>query len=250
MICCANWQVAVWDRGQRRLLHIVSAPALCPGATSEITGIAPWCMPSTAGDTPHFVISLDTMRTRAPARSSRSTQALTPQALSSQALGLATSQRFTYPTGESECDGYTRDGDDAMPAACLLVRIDDATGQAFLSRHLALFDSASRAPFSSGDDSLISQEQWKCMPTRCAAVSSDSRYIVAGFPSGTVALWSARSARLVALLRDPRSSKDNGAGAGGARSRQVQGIKCLAMHPERCLVAAGRSDGWVDIWAC
>ena len=212
---------------------------------SEITGVAPWSVPSGAQD-PHFVISLDSMRTRAPVRSSRCTPAMSSQAISSQASvqGPTTSQLPAYMTGEGGCEANRGQGDDSTPASCLLVRIDGVTGEAFLCRHLTLFDASSRAPsFSSGDDSLVPPEDCKGVPTRCAAVSCDSRYIVAGFPSGTVALWSGRSARLVALLRDPR-------GAGAARGRQVQGIRCVAMHPERRLVAAGRSDGWVDIWAC
>ncbi len=248
----ARWQVAVWDHMDKKLLHIVPGPHLCGGTVSEITGVASWRVPeaSAFAECPHFVVSLDSLRTRAPARATRGAYALSSQA---SARGSPISQRLSISSGEGEGPLSGRDGSSAAtPAACLLVRVDHTTGQASLCRQLSLFDTADGMPPSASDDDEAEQN-WQCVASRCASVSCHSRYIAGGFSSGTVALWSASSARLVALLRDPRASGSGsgpGSAAGGGRGRpSMPGVRCVAVHPEQRVVAAGRSDGWVDVWA-
>jgi hypothetical protein len=243
----ARWQVAVWDHIDKKLLHIVPGSQLCGGIVSEITGVASWRMPeaSSFADCPHFVVSLDSLRTRAPARATRGAHALNSQALSSQASAWGS------PISSGESEGPLSGGAGnhaANPAACLLVRVDHATGEALICRQLSLFDAPGGTLPSASDKDDETEQDWQCVPARCASVSCNARYISGGFSTGTVALWNASSARLVALLRDPRASGTGSAGSGGRGRQSMPGVRCVAMHPEQRVVAAARSDGWVDVW--
>lgn len=90
---------------------------------------------------------------------------------------------------------------------------------------------------------------------RCSSVACDARNVTAGFACGTVAVWSASSARLVALLRDPCSTS-RGVGERHSHRRSQEkaglggsGVTCVAMHATRRIIVAGRLDGIVDVWA-
>jgi len=259
------------------LLHVVPVStlgSLIGCLVNEITGIAPWqptrsatsSVPCDASRTcsPHVVISVDSLRPRVSARATRGGQALSSQssALSSQ----ASQHRPTQPGG----DGNEEDAGHNAAPACFLIQIDQVTGDVKVIRRLVFFDVPGGGGESSRDasgGSSVTQHtvrEWQAVAARCTSVSCNSRHVAAGFPSGTVGVWSTASARLVALLRDPQGISRGGSGggaAGGARSRGrplssqqtggggVRCVTCVAMHPTLRIVVAGRSDGVIDIWA-
>lgn len=248
---------------------------------NEITGVAPWQPSGSASaaascdgnhvvpESPYVVISVDSLRPRAPARATRGGQALSSQ---SSALSSQASQHRppTQLRGEGHDEDARDEGEIAAPA-CLLVRIDMGTGTVNLVRHLSLFDipagcgGESSRDKSSRDANVCSSVVQSSESTaqdfnlevccaRCSSVACDARHVAAGFPSGTIAIWSASSARLVALLRDPRRGGEAGGGSRSrgrpsASSQHAGGITCVAIHPTRRIVVAGRSDGVLDIWA-
>ena len=178
-----------------------------------------------------MVVSLNSVRTRAPTRATRcGSQAPSWHALGSEAK-------------ESQA---------GSPApVCELVQIDPATGHVTPCRQLLLFDDARTAGGGRASQSSAAEEEndWTAVAASSSSVVCDLRHVVAGFPSGTVAVWNAASARLVALLRDSRrdwktttSSQHSGGVCGSA-------VTSVAVHPTRCIIAAGRSDGVLDVWA-
>jgi hypothetical protein len=270
---CSYLQIAVWNYAQGVLLHVVQMQDLGAQAhVHEITGVAPWrasgranarAMPPDQQPAPklHVVVSVDSTRPRAPGRSSRggseawSLQAPHPGMQRSQQRG--TRQHATQHLADTEAVGSV------APPACVVLQINCDTGAANACRHLLLFDAAC----GQGDKDGGPEPDCSPVPVRSCSMASDTKHVAAGFQSGTVAIWSGGSARLVALLRDPRGSnhalRDRGSQASstsstnrscrsqqtGQRQRRNAAVTCLVMHPSLPLVAAGRSDGVLDVWA-
>ena len=231
--------LAIWNHEDGSLLQTLHVSAFGPRII-ELNDVAPWSGLSAAksgqqpvrdgADDVRMVVSLNSVRTRAPTRATRcGSQAPSWHALGSEAK-------------ESQA---------GSPApVCELVQIDPATGHVTPCRQLLLFDDARTAGGGRASQSSAAEEEndWTAVAASSSSVVCDLRHVVAGFPSGTVAVWNAASARLVALLRDSRrdwkttSSQHSGGVCGSA-------VTSVAVHPTRCIIAAGRSDGVLDVWA-
>jgi hypothetical protein len=273
---CSYLQIAVWNYAQGVLLHVVQMQDLGAQAhVHEITGVAPWrapghvnarVMPPEQQPAPklHVVVSVDSTRPRAPGRSSRggsegwSLQAPHPGMQGSQQRGT---QRHAPQHLDIEAVGSVAP---PPPPACVVLQINCDTGAANACRHLLLFDAAR----GQGNKDGGPEPDCSPVPVRSCSMACDNKHVAAGFQSGTVAIWSGGSARLVALLRDPRGSnnalRDQGSQAsrtsstsrscksqqtGVGKQRRNSAVTCLVMHPSLPLVAAGRSDGILDVWA-
>jgi hypothetical protein len=240
-------QIAVWDHEAGTLLQELHISAF-GSKINGIADIAPWvglrAAPTTTSNL-HFVVSLESLPSGASARSTRGSQALNSQV---SALGSHVSQRpWPITSGNREiedCDDVT-----AVPA-CLLVGIDVCTGALMPCRKLLLFDSSVRGEegshISAGQQDHGSESRWNVLEAPSSSVACDPRHVVAGFQSGTVAMWSAASARLVALLREPRNW--NGVGRESKGRTVGSRVTCMAMHSGKQIIAVGRSNGFVDIW--
>jgi len=264
-------QIAVWNYAQGVLLHVVQIHDLgLQVHLHEITGVAPWTTSGRAHSAvpPDELPSPSVLRVAVAVDSARPQRARAlwpgsrggtePLTQAAAVHGVSSQQRATQPSAE----GCATTPSAYAPPACLIVQVDCDTGGANAIRHLVLFDAPCR-----GDTKDAGPVMGGCSPTpvRSMSVACDARHVAAGFQSGSVAIWSGGSARLLALLRDPHGSsvaarRDRGSQASssgrlsqpqhaGAGKRRNPAVTCIAMHPSLPLVVVGRADGVLDVWA-
>ena len=279
----------MWNHGDRVLLHILPVQALGGDINMhEVGRVAPWlAKPVSAADSGcskesiHIVVALDSIRPRAHFRSTRGAQALSSQAslLSSQTSPSPCASGLGENQGDSDSTGYSSV---SLDPTCAVLQVDCDSGVAKTCRHLTLFESSvpplprrggSRklahgrnvgATVASVGDDVEAHREWQPAAARCSSVACSSRHVVAGMISGTVAIWSIGSARLIALLAggaagaglsqvpdSPSCASEQAvAGNGGGGKKKMPGVTCVALDPALRIVASGRSDGFVDVWTC
>eukprot|EP00741_Cyanophora_paradoxa_P022581 tig00000248_g21806.t1 len=104
--------------------------------------------------------------------------------------------------------------------------------------------SGARAPLWAAGEARLVQLRGHRGWVQCVALSQDGSTVASGGDDGTVRLWSAETGAARHVLRRPSDEADGEEGARPARS-----ALSLALTRDGTLLAAGYTDGAVQLWA-